>query len=51
MGAHTLSFDDVAVGDTAPPTAYPLTRTNLVMYAGASGDFNPVHHRAESGEQ
>jgi acyl dehydratase len=44
MGAHTLSFDDVAVGDTAPPTAHPLTRTDLVMYAGASGDFNPVHH-------
>lgn len=22
----------------------PLTRTDLVRYAGASGDFNPVHH-------
>ncbi|RFC69426.1 MULTISPECIES: MaoC/PaaZ C-terminal domain-containing protein [Mesorhizobium] len=22
----------------------PLTRTDLVRYAGASGDFNPLHH-------
>jgi acyl dehydratase len=44
MGTHALSFHDVAVGDTAPASAYPLTRTDLVMYAGASGDFNPVHH-------
>ncbi len=44
MGTHALSFDGVAVGDTAPASAYPLTRTDLVMYAGASGDFNPVHH-------
>jgi len=21
-----------------------LTRTQIVMYAGASGDFNPIHH-------
>jgi acyl dehydratase len=27
------------------PVAYgPLTRTDLVRYAGASGDFNPLHH-------
>jgi acyl dehydratase len=23
---------------------HELTRTDLVMYAGASGDFNPMHH-------
>ncbi len=22
----------------------PITRTDLVRYAGASGDFNPIHH-------
>ena len=22
----------------------PLTRTDIVRYAGASGDFNPIHH-------
>ena len=30
-----------------PPPAFqvgPLTRTDIVRYAGASGDFNPVHH-------
>jgi acyl dehydratase len=27
------------------PIAFPpLTRTDLVRYAGASGDFNPLHH-------
>jgi acyl dehydratase len=25
----------------------PLTRTDLVRYAGASGDFNPLHHDHE----
>ena len=24
--------------------AVRLTRTDLVRYAGASGDFNPIHH-------
>ena len=37
-------FDDVNVGDTAPEKRHTLTRTDLVMYAGASGDFNPMHH-------
>ncbi len=27
-----------------PVTYGPLTRTDLVRYAGASGDFNPLHH-------
>jgi len=38
-----LSFDSVNVGDTAPVLSHQLTRTDLVMYAGASGDFNPMH--------
>lgn len=30
------------------PVVYgPLTRTDLVRYAGASGDFNPLHHDHE----
>jgi 3-hydroxybutyryl-CoA dehydratase len=30
------------------PLVYgPLTRTDLVRYAGASGDFNPLHHDHE----
>jgi acyl dehydratase len=43
MTERRLSFDDVSEGDTAPEVAHELTRTDLVMYAGASGDFNPMH--------
>jgi len=43
MGERKLRYDDVQVGDSAPPTDHKLTRTDLVMYAGASGDFNPMH--------
>src|SRR6202165_566079 len=38
-----LFFDDVNEGDEAPAVSHELTRTDLVMYAGASGDFNPMH--------
>ena len=35
----------VAVGDAAEPRTFgPITRTDIVRYAGASGDFNPIHH-------
>lgn len=36
-------FDSVAVGDRLPEAAYPLRRVDLVRYAGASGDANPIH--------
>jgi acyl dehydratase len=33
------------VGDTLPERAFgPVTRTAIVKYQGASGDFNPIHH-------
>ena len=39
------SFDALEVGDQAPPLVVEhLTRTHFVRYAGASGDFNPMHH-------
>lgn len=38
-----LQFDAVSEGDEAPALTHTLTRTDLVMYAGASGDFNPMH--------
>src|SRR5258708_30571093 len=44
MGERKLRYDEVQVGDTAPAIDHELTRTDLVMYAGASGDFNPMHH-------
>ena len=44
MGDQVLYFEDVSEGDTAPALARVLTRTDLVTYAGASGDYNPMHH-------
>jgi len=38
-----LKFDNTNVGDTAPVVSHALTRIDLVKYAGASGDFNPMH--------
>jgi acyl dehydratase len=33
------------VGDPAPARQFgPITHTDIVRYAGASGDFNPIHH-------
>ena len=43
MGEQKLFFDDVNEGDAAPEFSHELTRTDLVQYAGASGDFNPMH--------
>jgi acyl dehydratase len=31
-------------GAEAPVKEVTLTRTDLVIYAGASGDYNPMHH-------
>ncbi|MFA5883821.1 MAG: MaoC/PaaZ C-terminal domain-containing protein [Acidimicrobiia bacterium] len=44
MGEKKLFFDDVNEGDSAPEFSHELGRTDLVVYAGASGDFNPMHH-------
>ncbi|MGZ5416448.1 MAG: MaoC family dehydratase [Nocardioides sp.] len=30
-------------GDTLPEQTFTVTRADLVRYAGASGDFNPIH--------
>jgi len=34
-----------AVGDVVTERTVHLTRDALVRYAGASGDFNPIHYR------
>ena len=36
-------FSSVKVGDQLPEKIYPLTRQDLVNYAGVSGDLNPIH--------
>src|SRR2546429_9586371 len=39
------AFQDVKEGDELPSVVVEnLSRTDLVRYAGASGDFNPIHH-------
>ncbi|MFE7316986.1 MaoC family dehydratase [Streptomyces sp. NPDC057555] len=38
-----ISYDDVEVGTEIPAQTFPVTRATLVQYAGASGDFNPIH--------
>jgi 3-hydroxybutyryl-CoA dehydratase len=38
----------VGVGDSpAPRRIGPITQTDIVRFAGAGGDFNPLHHDAE----
>lgn len=41
--SRRLRFDELKVGDEAPVRTHALTRTDLVRYAGASGDYNPMH--------
>jgi acyl dehydratase len=33
------------VGDVVATGSFPIARETLVRYAGASGDFNPIHYR------
>ncbi len=41
--AASVRFADVEVGTELPALTVPLQRIHLVMYAGASGDFNVIH--------
>ncbi|MGA9523365.1 MAG: MaoC/PaaZ C-terminal domain-containing protein [Myxococcaceae bacterium] len=44
MPARKLYFESIRVGDELPALAKaPIDRVQLSRYAGASGDFNPVH--------
>jgi acyl dehydratase len=36
-------MSEVAVGTQLPEQTFRITRADLVRYAGASGDFNPIH--------
>ena len=39
-----VRFDSVQAGDSLPPlTLAPINRTTLALFAGASGDHNPIH--------
>ena len=39
----SLKFEDLAVGQEIGARSIDVTRQDLVKYAGASGDFNPIH--------
>ncbi|MEU6296551.1 MaoC family dehydratase [Streptomyces erythrochromogenes] len=41
--AAQIKYADVEVGTELPAGSFPVTRATLVQYAGASGDFNPIH--------
>ncbi|NLA64743.1 MAG: acyl dehydratase [Leucobacter sp.] len=43
MSAPVL--ENLQVGDVVAERVYEFTRDTLVRYAGASGDFNPIHYR------
>ena len=36
---------DLETGQIVAETTFSITRDSLVRYAGASGDFNPIHYR------
>jgi acyl dehydratase len=40
-----MSGGDLAVGEVVAEREFILSRDSLVRYAGASGDFNPIHYR------
>jgi acyl dehydratase len=44
VSTTAVSFSSVNVGDQRSEEFPALTRTMFVKYAGASGDFNPMHH-------
>lgn len=46
-----IYFEDVQIGDEIPKLlTAPVTHLQLVRYAGASGDFNPLHTDPRIGE-
>ncbi len=45
MAEHMGDPAGLSVGDIVAERSFHLTRDTLVRYAGASGDFNPIHYR------
>jgi acyl dehydratase len=39
----TPGYHDIEAGAEIAPRQYQVTRADLVRYAGAAGDFNPIH--------
>ena len=48
MKYGAVYVEDVNIGDTLPPLSKgPVQQIQLTRYAGASGDFNPIHQDDE----
>ncbi|MEW6264073.1 MAG: MaoC/PaaZ C-terminal domain-containing protein [Thermodesulfobacteriota bacterium] len=47
MTGKTLRFQDVNENDELPSFDLTITRTHIIKYAGAGGDFQPIHHDEE----
>ena len=43
MNMASPGYHDLQEGAEVAPRQYQVTRADLVRYAGASGDFNPIH--------
>ena len=43
-------LNTLVVGDEVANAEHLITRDSLVRYAGASGDFNPIHYRDDIAE-
>jgi acyl dehydratase len=46
-----IRYEDVEPGTQLPPQSFPVTRATLVRYAGASGDFNPIHWNEKAAKE
>jgi len=47
-----IFFEDIHIGDEIPALVKePITEVQIVKYAGASGDFNPLHVVHSFGEK
>lgn len=44
---NVLTVENCNVGDRIPSLERTINLTTLVRYAGASGDYNPIHHDEE----
>jgi acyl dehydratase len=52
LALNTYSLAEIQVGDELPKTKFgPVTRATLALYAGASGDHNPVHIDSDFAKQ
>jgi acyl dehydratase len=47
MGAGRRYFEDIAVGEEVESPGRTVTETDVVLFAGLSGDYNVLHTDAE----